>query len=139
MLKFPATISETNNMKHRIRDIYKFKLRPTISMHPEIEAALTNVSKKYPVPNAIALQNAEKLLNYIGDINLERTGQFVPTASQSLYMLWSVDDWEFHMECIKNGSIHYTFRKGGNEEASGSYPVDEFIAHLEKYLLMGVA
>jgi len=36
-------------------------------MHPEIEAALTNVSKKYPVPNAIALQNAEKLLNYIGD------------------------------------------------------------------------
>ena len=108
-------------------------------MHPEIEAALTVVSKKYPAPNAITLQSAEKLLNYIEDINLERTGKFVPTASQSLYMLWSVEDWEFHMECIKNGSILYNFRKGGNEEASGSYPVDKFIAQLERYLLIGVA
>ena len=107
-------------------------------MHPEIQAALTQVSKKYPAPNAITLRSAEKLLNYIEDINLERTGQFVPTASQSLYMLWSVEDWEFHMECIKNGSILFTFRKGGNEEAHGSYPVDKFIAQLEMYLLKGM-
>jgi hypothetical protein len=107
-------------------------------MHPEIEAALTKVDQEHPIPNAITLQTAEKLLNYMEDINLERTGKFVPTPSQGLYILWSVEDWEFHMECIKNGRILYTFRKGGFEEASGSYSVDEFIPQLERYLLKGV-
>jgi hypothetical protein len=125
-------------MEHRIKDIYKFKFRPTV-MHPEIEAALTRARKKYPAPSLIAMQNAEKLLSYIEDINLERTGKFVPTASQSLYMLWNVEDWEFRMECTKDGSILYNFRKDGKEEARGLYPVDQFIAHLERYLLLGVA
>jgi len=108
-------------------------------MHPEIEAALTVAEYYYTAPNAIALQNAEKLLNYIEDINLERTGKFVPTQSQGLYMLWSIEDWEFHMECIKNGNILYAFVKNGCKEASGSYPIDEFIPQLERYLLIGVA
>ena len=108
-------------------------------MHPELEAAIIKADHKYPALTAITLRNTEKLLNYIDDINLERPEKFVPTKSQSMYILWSVEDWEFHMECIKNGSILYTFRKGGFEEASGSYPVEEFIPQLERYLLMGMA
>ncbi len=108
-------------------------------MHPEIEAALTNVDHEYPTLTDITLTNAEKLLNYIEDINLERPERFVPTPSQSLYILWSVEDWEFHMECIKNGSILYTFRKGGFEEASGNNTVEDFIPQLERYLLLGMA
>ena len=107
-------------------------------MHPEIKAALTKVDKTHPAPNAIALKSSEKLLHYIEDINLERTGKFEPTPSQSLYILWNVQDWEFHMECIKNGSILYMFCKDGCEKARGSYSVDEFIPQLERYLLMGV-
>jgi hypothetical protein len=107
-------------------------------MHPEIKAALTKADKKYPAPGAITLRNAEKLLNYIEDINLERPGKFMPTPSQSLYILWSVEDWEFHMECIKNGSILYMFCKDGCEKARGTYPVDKFIPQLERYLLMGI-
>jgi hypothetical protein len=108
-------------------------------MHPEIEAALTVAEHSFPVLSAITLQNAEKLLNYIEDINLERTGKFVPTPSQSLYILWNVEDWEFHIECIKNGSIVYTFCKDGNEEVSGADSLDQFIPQLERYLLKGVA
>lgn len=107
-------------------------------MHPQIEAALTTANHKYPVPSAIALKNAERLLNYIEDLNLQRPGKFVPTQSQSFYILWSVEDWEFHMECIKTGRIIYIFSKAGHEEASGSYPVDEFISQLERYLLIGM-
>src|SRR5258708_37204074 len=107
-------------------------------MHPEIQAALTGAEYNFPAPNAITLQNAEKLLNYIEDINLERTSRCMPTPSQSLYILWSVEDWEFHMECIKNGRVLYTFRKGGREEAKGSYLLDQFIPQLERYLLIGI-
>jgi hypothetical protein len=107
-------------------------------MHPEIKAALSCTCKKYPAPNTVALQSAEKLLNYIEDINLERSGKFVPTATESLYMLWNVEDWEFHMECAKNGRVIYNFCKSGNERASGSQPVDKFINYLQGYLLMGV-
>ena len=107
------------------------------NMHPEIEEALNNAGPEFHIPNAITLKNAEKLLNYIEDINLERTGKFEPTPADSLYMLWNVDDWEFHIECLKNGKILYTFRKGGYEKASGSYPLDKFIPQLERYLLIG--
>ena len=107
-------------------------------MHPQIVAALTEVDQHYPVPNAITLQNSEKVLNYIEDINLERPGRFIPTPAQSLYLLWSVDDWEFHIECIKNGNVVYKFCQAGSEKASGNYMIDEFISQLEKYLLLGV-
>ena len=107
-------------------------------MHPVIAAVLSETEYDFPAPNAITLQNAEKLLNYIEDINLERTSRLVPTPSQSLYILWSVEDWEFHMECLKTGSILYTFSKRGHEEARGSYPLDQFLPQLERYLLMGV-
>jgi hypothetical protein len=108
-------------------------------MHPEIKAALSKANQKYAAPDAIALQSAEKLLHYIDDVNLERTGKFTPTPVQSLFVLWNVEDWEFHMECIRNGSVLYTFSQAGIEKASGSYPVDEFIPQLEQYLLIGVA
>jgi hypothetical protein len=107
-------------------------------MHPEIKAALTN-SEQYPAPTDVTLQSAEKLLNYIEDINLERTGKITPTPSQSLFVKWNVEDWEFYMECIKNGRIRYIFRKGGHEEVSGNDPVEKFIPQLERYLLIGVA
>ncbi len=107
-------------------------------MHPEIESALTCAGSAFPTPNELALKNAEKLLNYIGDINLERTGVFVPTVSQGIYMLWNIKEWEFHLECTKEGSIHYSFRKRGKEEANGLSPIGQFIPQLEKYLLIGV-
>lgn len=107
-------------------------------MHPQIEAVLTKVSREYPIPNAVTLRNAERLLNYIDDINVDRPRKFEPTPSQSLYILWNVEDWEFHIECIKNGRVIYFFCKDGYEEASGSDSVDEFIPQLEKYLLKGV-
>ena len=47
---------------------------------------------------------------------------------------------EFHIPnaiILKNGKILYTFRKGGYEKASGSYPLDKFIPQLERYLLIG--
>jgi glutathionylspermidine synthase len=109
------------------------------NMHPEIKAALNKANQKYPAPDAVTLQSAEKLLHYIDDINLERTGKFTPTPSQSLFVVWNVEDWEFHMECTRNGSVLYTFSQAGIEKASGSYPVDEFIPQLERYLLLGVA
>jgi len=105
-------------------------------MGSKIEAFFTKADREYPYPNAVALQNAERLLNYIQDINLEGPDKFVPTPSDSLYLLWSVEEWQFHIECIKNGSILYTFSRGGHKEASGSYTLDEFIPQLEKYLLL---
>ena len=105
-------------------------------MGSKIETFFTKADREYPYPNAVALQSAERLLNYIHDINLEGPGKFVPTPSDSLYLLWNVEKWEFHIECIKNGTILYTFSKGGRKEVSGSYPVDEFIPLLEKYLLL---
>jgi len=105
-------------------------------MGSKTETFFTKADREYPYPNAVTLQSAEKLLQYIQDINLEGPGKFLPTPSDSLYLLWNVEDWEFHIECIKNGNIIYTFSKDGRKEASGSYPVDEFIPQLEKYLLL---
>jgi hypothetical protein len=105
-------------------------------MHPEIEAVLKRVGRKKQTPSATTLRSAEQLLNYI---NLERPGNFLPTPAKSLYILWSVQDWEFHMECIKNGRIIYMFCKNGFEKARGSDPVDKFIPQLEKYLIEGVS
>ena len=107
-------------------------------MHPQISSTLNWANPYSPKPNDIVRDNAEKVLNYIEDINLERSGKFVPTATESLYMLWNVEDWEFHMECAKNGRVIYNFCKSGNERASGSQPVDKFINYLQGYLLMGV-
>jgi hypothetical protein len=100
---------------------------------------LKRVGRKKQTPSATTLRSAEKLLNYIKDINLERPGNFLPTPAKSLYILWSVQDWEFHMECIKNGRIIYMFCKNGFEKARGSDPVDKFIPQLEKYLIEGVS
>ena len=105
-------------------------------MHPDIIAALSKINKERP--NPIALQNAEKLLHYMEDINVKRMVKFEPTKTEGLYILWSVANWEFQMECLKNGRIVYKFRKGGHEEAHGSYSVDKFIPQLEKYLLIGM-
>jgi hypothetical protein len=108
----------------------------SLSMHPEIIAALNKIDNERP--NSIALQNAESLLHYMEDINLKRAVKFEPSQSEGLNILWSVANWEFQMECLKNGRIVYTFRKGGRDEASGSYTIDQFIPQLEKYLLIGI-
>jgi len=105
--------------------------------HPEIEEILNSTGPEF-APNAMMLQNAEKLLNYIDDINLERTGKFEATPAESLYLLWNAEDLEFHFECLKNGKILYTFRKGGYGKASGSNTIDEFIPTLESYLLISI-
>lgn len=107
-------------------------------MHPEIEAVLRNKSNEDGIPNNITIANAEKLLNYICDINIHRTGRFELTPADSLYLLWQVGQWEIHMECLKNGKISYTFRKNGYGKANGIMLVDEFISLLERYLLTGI-
>jgi hypothetical protein len=105
-------------------------------MHPQIIAALTTASPYCPKPNNIAQDNAEKVLNYIEDINLERNVRFRPTQSGSLYIAWRIGDWEYQMECVKNGYIIYAFTKCGYQKISGCELFDDFIPQFEKYLLM---
>ena len=105
-------------------------------MHPQITAVLNRTNPYSPTPNDIAQHNAEMVLNYIEDINLEHNLRFRPTQSGSLFIAWKVGDWEYQMECVKNGYIIYTFIKGGYEKVSGCVLFDDFIPQFEKYLLM---
>ncbi|MEO6850678.1 MAG: hypothetical protein ABI166_08605 [Mucilaginibacter sp.] len=105
-------------------------------MHPQITAALNGVNPYIPKPNDIAQNNAEKVLNYIDDINLERNVRFGPTKSAGLIIEWNIEDWEYQMECVKNGYIIYFFTKGGYQKASGCELFDDFIPQFEKYLLL---
>lgn len=89
-----------------------------------------------PKPNDVARYNAEKVLNYIEDINLEQNFSFKPTGAGSLAIAWKIGDWEYQMECVKNGYIIYTFTKYEYEKASGCELFDDFIPQFEKYLLM---
>ncbi|TWI95941.1 hypothetical protein JN11_04216 [Mucilaginibacter frigoritolerans] len=107
-------------------------------MHPEIEAVLKNADNEDIILNYITIANAEKLLNYIEDINLQRTGRFEFTPADSLYLLWQIDNMEIHIECLSNGKILYTFRNKGRTNSSGISSVDEFIYLLEKYLLTSI-
>ena len=106
-------------------------------MHPEIVAVLNDLDQECSV-TPITLRNAERVLNYIEDIILERTGKFEVTPAESLYLLWNIADWELHIECLKNGRILYTFRKSGYGKACGSLGIGEFIPYLERYLLTGI-
>jgi len=105
-------------------------------MHPHITAVLNSASPYTPAPNNIVQGSAEKVLNYIEDINLEKNIRFRPTASGSLFLAWIIGDWEYDMECVKNGYIIYSFTKCGYEKASGCELFDDFIPQFEKYLLM---
>ena len=106
------------------------------TMHPQIIAAIKRASPYSPKPNDIAQHNAEKVLNYIEDINLERNVKFGPTLSAGLFIEWNIGDWEYQMDCVKNGYIIYSFSKGGYQKASGCELFDDFIPQFEKYLLM---
>ncbi len=105
-------------------------------MHPHITAVLNSANPYTPAPNVIAQSSAEKVLNYIEDINLEKNIRFRPTLAGSLFLAWIIGDWEYDMECVKNGYIIYTFTKGGYQKASGCELFDDFIPQFEKYLLM---
>lgn len=105
-------------------------------MHPQITAVLSNVNPYSPRPNDVARHNAERVLNYIGDINLEQNVRFRQTSAGSLFMGWRIGEWEYEMECVKNGYIIYTFTQEGYEKASGCMLFDDFIPQFEKYLLM---
>ena len=105
-------------------------------MHPHITAVLNKANPYNQKPNDVAQNNAERLLDYIEDINLEKNIQFKPTMSGSLFIGWKVGDWEYQMECVKNGYIIFTFAKGGYEKVSGCELYDDFIPQFEKYLLM---
>ena len=104
--------------------------------HPEIEEILNGPC--FFIPGAVMLQNAETLLNYIDDINLERNTKFEQTPAESLYLFWAVEDLEFHIECLYDGRILYTFRKNGRGRANGCVAIDEFIPILQDYLLMSI-
>jgi hypothetical protein len=105
-------------------------------MHPQIIAVLSKANPYSPAPNDVAQDNAEKLLNYIEDINLERDVVFRPTLSGSLSIAWKIGEWEYQMECVKNGYIIYSFTKCEYEKTSGCVLFDDFIPQFEKYLLM---
>lgn len=105
-------------------------------MHPQITAVLNHTGYYSSRPNDIARDNAEKVLNYIEDINLERDVRFRPTSYGSLSIAWKIGEWEYQMECVKNGYIIYSFTKGEYEKASGCELFDDFIPQFEKYLLM---
>jgi hypothetical protein len=105
-------------------------------MHPQIAAVINRVNPYNLKPNDIAQNNAERVLNYIEDINLERNVRFRPMLSGSLAIAWNIGDWEYQMECVKNGYIIYTFTKEDYEKASGCLLFDDFIPQFEKYLLM---
>ncbi|MDB4905128.1 MAG: hypothetical protein JWQ63_4409 [Mucilaginibacter sp.] len=105
-------------------------------IHPEIIEIINTIDPDVFFHYNIIFQNANRLLNYIEDINLERTGKFELTPDESLYLLWNVEEWDFHMECLKNGRILFTFRKSGYGKTFGSFTIDEFIPLLERYLLM---
>ena len=105
-------------------------------MHPHITAVLNSANPYTPAPNVVAQSSAEKVLNYIEDINLEKNIRFKPTLAGSLFLSWIIGDWEYDMECVKNGYIIYTFIKDGYQKASGCELFDDFIPQFEKYLLM---
>jgi hypothetical protein len=107
-------------------------------MHPEIDEILNNLDLEYPVPSAVVLQNAERILNYMDDILVERDGKFEYTPAESLYIMWNVEGLEFHIECLKNARILYTFRKGKTGKAYGSETISRFIPLLQNYLLAGI-
>jgi hypothetical protein len=107
-------------------------------MHPEIENILNNLDPEYPVPTPLVLQNAERILNYMDDIYIKRTGKFEHTPAESLYIMWNLAGLEFHIECLKNGRILYTFRKGASGKTFGSVAIDKFMLRLEGYLLAGI-
>lgn len=104
-------------------------------MHPQVTAALSRAIPGNPKPNGIAQQNAERLLYYMEDINLEGDITFKPTPSGSLFISWQVADWEFQMECVKNGYIIFIFSRYGYQRMSGCERYDDFIPQFEKYLL----
>ena len=105
-------------------------------MHPHITAVLSKANPYSPKPNDVAQDNAERVLNYIEDINLEKNLRFRPTLAGSLFIAWKIGDWEYQMECVKNGYIIYSFIKGEYQKASGCELFDDFIPQFEKYLLM---
>ena len=105
-------------------------------MHPQITAVLNSASPYSPRPNDVAQNNAERVLNYIDDINMEKDLRFRPTFSGGLFVAWKIGDWEYNMECVKNGYIIYAFTKDGYQQASGCELFDDFIPQFEKYLLM---
>ncbi|HAL81566.1 MAG TPA: hypothetical protein DCO83_04475 [Mucilaginibacter sp.] len=107
-------------------------------MHREIEDILINLDFEYPFPSPAAMQNAERILDYMDDIYVERTGKFEYTPAESLYIIWNVEDLEFHIECLKNGRILYTFRKNGIGKAFGTDTIWHFIMRMESYLLSGI-
>ncbi len=107
-------------------------------MHPEIDEILNGTGPGFFTPNVVMLQNAAALLNYIDDINLERTGKFEQTPAESLYLLWAAEDLEFHLEVLYDGRILYTFRKGGYGRGNGCVSIDKFIPIMQDYLLMSI-
>jgi hypothetical protein len=107
-------------------------------MHPEIDEILNNLDLDYPVPSPLVLKNAERILNYMDDIFIERTEKFEHTPAESLYIMWKVERMEFHIECLKSGLIMYTFRRGRLGKAYGTDTIDQFVPRLQNYLLTGI-
>lgn len=107
-------------------------------MHPEIDDIVNNLDLEYPVPMPVVLKNAERILNYMDDIYVERRGRFEHTPAESLYINWALEGLDLHIECLKNGDIMYTFRKGKTGKQYGTATIGEFMPLLQSYLLAGI-
>ena len=107
-------------------------------MHPEIDDILNNLDLEYAVPAPVVLNNAARILNYMDDIYVERTTRFEHTPAESLYIMWNLEGLEFHIECLKNGAILYTFRKGKLGKMYGTANIDYFLLLIRNYLLAGI-
>ncbi|MBB3055321.1 hypothetical protein [Mucilaginibacter gotjawali] len=97
-----------------------------------------NFDFENPLPKAFVLQNVERILNYMDDINIERKSKFEYTPAESFYILWEVEGLEFHIESLKNGLILYTFRNKAFGNVFGTETISKFIPRLESYLLAGM-
>jgi hypothetical protein len=52
--------------------------------------------------------------------------------------MWNLEGLEFHIECLKNGAILYTFRKGKLGKMYGTANIDYFLLLIRNYLLAGI-
>lgn len=107
-------------------------------MRTEFEEILSNVEPGFFIPSDVILQNVRKVCSYISDINFGKNRKFELTSAETLYILWEVDDLEFHIEFLANGTILYTYRKCGYGKASGLTPADAFLPILQDHLMQGI-
>lgn len=105
-----------------------------LTMHPEIETALSRGFEGFPEPGEIAQNNAVKLIEYIMSKGLYDKTVLNTTWSGGLSVYLTVNEWQFHMQSTNDGSICYVLWKGRQQCDDGCDPCDEYLPKLAYYL-----